>query len=276
MSGIAIAILSVTAIGLICAVVLAVAAIIMSVKEDERFPALREVLPGANCGACGYAGCDGYANALLEEGEPPVKTNLCTPGGDLVSQRLGELLGVGFEDVIEKVAVIKCRGDCRVTGDKMEYHGIESCAAAKLFFGGTGVCTFGCMGLGDCLHACPNGAICLENGIAHINTRLCTGCGMCAQSCPNHLISVMEDIRTVIITCNNTEKAAVTHKKCAHGCIGCRRCERECPTHAITVENNLAAIDHTVCVDCGHCAEICPTTCIMWGDFTNAVARLPS
>ena len=273
MSGILLAIGSVTGIGLICAVVLAIASVVMAVNEDERLPAVREALPGVNCGACGYAGCDGYAKALLAGGD--VKTNLCTPGGDLVSKNLSDLLGVQFEDVIEIVAVIKCRGDCTVTHEKMDYRGIDSCAAAKLMFGGRGVCTSGCMGLGDCVHACPNDAICLENGIAHIDTRACHGCGMCTITCPNHLVSLMPDTRTVIVTCNNTEKGAVTHKKCLHGCIACHKCEKECPVGAIVVENNLADINHDICIDCGHCAEICPTTCIMWGDFTNAVERLP-
>ena len=270
MSGIVLAILSVTVIGLICAVVLAVASILMAVKEDDRFPALREALPGANCGACGYPGCDGYTKALLEGG---VKTNLCIPGGDTVSKQLSELLGTEFEDVVEQVAVIKCKGDCNATRDKVEYHGIQSCAAARLL-GGKGACAFGCLGLGDCLSVCPSGAICIENGIAHINTRVCTGCGMCTRTCPNHLISLMDDVEKVLVTCSNTEKGAVTRQACTHGCLGCRRCERECPQKAITVKDNLAVIDYSLCIGCGHCAEVCPTGCILWGDFTNAVQRL--
>ena len=270
MSGIVLAILSVTVIGLICAVVLAVASILMAVKEDERFPALREALPGANCGACGYPGCDGYAKALLEGG---VRTGLCIPGGDTVSKQLSDLLGTEFEDVIEQIAVIKCKGDCNATRDKVEYHGIQSCAAAKLL-GGTGVCTFGCLGLGDCLSVCPSGAICIENGIAHINTRVCTGCGMCTRTCPNLLISLMDDVAKVLVTCSNTEKGAVTRQACTHGCLGCQRCVRACPQKAITIADNLAVIDYSLCDGCGHCAEVCPTGCILWGDFTNAVQRL--
>ena len=272
MGGILVAMISVTAIGLICAVVLAVASVVMAVKQDERFPAVRAALPGANCGACGFAGCDGYANALLEEQD--VKTNLCTPGGDLVSKELSELLGVGFEDVIEQVAVMKCRGDCHATSDKMEYYGMNSCAAAKLLFGGKGACTFGCMGLGDCVGICPSHAIYLENGIAHINTQACTGCSMCVRTCPSHLITLVEDVQKVLVACSNTEKAAATRQKCTRGCLGCRRCQRECPQGAITVVDNLAVIDYALCLGCGHCAEICPTACIVWGDFTNAVQKL--
>ena len=164
MEQILMAVIPVVIIGIICAAVLVVASKLMAVKEDEKFPAIRECLPGANCGACGFAGCDGYAKALAEkEGTP---TNLCVPGADDVSRKLSELLGVEFEDVVEKVAVIHCAGDCNCTDDKALYYGINSCAAAKLSFGGKGSCTYGCIGLGDCMNACPNNAICIENGIA--------------------------------------------------------------------------------------------------------------
>jgi len=267
MDGILIAIISVSVIGIICAVMLAVASKIMAVKVDERFPAVRECLPGANCGACGYAGCDGYARALIED--EGIKTNLCIPGADSVSRKLSEVLGVAFEDVVEQVAVIKCKGDCNVTSDKMEYQGIESCAAAKILFGGKGKCTFGCMGLGDCAKICPQNAICLENGIAHGNTRLCVGCGMCVTTCPNKLISVMADVEKVLVTCSNTDKGAITRKACSRGCIACRKCEKECPVGAITVVDNLARIDYDKCTDCGHCVEVCVAGCIMKGDFSG-------
>jgi Na+-translocating ferredoxin:NAD+ oxidoreductase subunit B len=267
MSEILFAIISVTVIGIICAVMLAVASKIMAVKEDERFPVVRECLPGANCGACGYAGCDGYAHALVEDNR--VKTNLCVPGADAVSKKLSEILGVKFEDVVEEVAVIKCSGDCKVTSDKMDYHGIESCSAAKLLFGGRGNCTFGCIGFGDCAKVCPNNAICLENGIAHVNTHRCTGCGICASVCPNKIISVMPDIEKMLISCSNTNNGALTRKACSHGCIACRKCEKECPSDAILIVDNLARIDYDKCTNCGHCAEICVTGCITKGNFSG-------
>ena len=191
------AVIPVVIIGVICAAVLVVASKIMAVKEDERFPKVRECLPGANCGACGYAGCDGYAKALCEDGSVP--TNLCIPGADGVAKQLSEVLGVEFEDVVEQVAVVHCSGDCEHTQDKVEYQGIETCAAAKLLYGGKGSCTYGCLGLGDCQRACPHGAICIENGIARINTRQCIGCGVCAKACPNHLISLVADVERVVV-----------------------------------------------------------------------------
>ena len=262
-----IGVVAILVIGVICGIVLTIASKVMAVETDERIPAIRECLPGANCGACGYAGCDGYAAALVED--EGVKSNLCVPGGDAVSKQISDILGVAFEDVVEQVAVIRCRGDYSVTEDKMEYRGIESCKAAKLFYGGRGMCTFGCMALGDCAAACPNDAICLENGIARIDTRKCTGCGICAKACPNKLINLMPDVAKVLVTCSNTEKGAVVRKKCTHGCIGCKKCEKECPVGAVTVENNLAHIDYDKCTGCGKCAEVCVTGCIMLSDFSG-------
>ena len=170
---------------------------------------------------------------------------------------------------MEQVAVIKCRGDCSFTSDKMDYYGMQSCAAAKLLYGGTGKCTFGCIGLGDCANVCPNGAICLENGIAHVDTRRCTGCGMCTKTCPNHLISLMSDTEKMLVTCSNTEKGAITRQKCSHGCIGCQKCAKTCQQEAIIIEKNLARIDYEKCIDCGDCARACPTGAIMHEDFSG-------
>ncbi len=267
MNEIIIAVIAITVIGAICAVMLAAASKVFAVKEDERFPAIRQCLPGANCGACGYAGCDGYAHALIED--EVVKTNLCVPGGDSVSRQLSEIMGVSFEDVVEQVAVIKCRGDCHATSNKMDYRGINTCAAARLFYGGMGKCTRGCIGLADCAKACPDGAICIKNGIAHVDTRKCSGCGICSRTCPNHLIFLMPDVEKMLVSCSNTEKGALTRQKCSRGCIGCNKCAKECPVGAITVENNLAKIDYDKCIKCGHCAEVCPTGAIIHEDFSG-------
>lgn len=264
------AVIPVVIIGIICAAVLVIASKLMAVKEDERFPAIRDCLPGANCGACGFAGCDGYAKALCEK--EGTATNLCIPGGDSVSRKLSEILGVEFQDVVEQVAVIRCAGDCNYTEDKVDYQGIEGCAAAKLIFGGKGACSYGCLGLGDCKAACPNDAICIENGIAHINTKLCTGCGICTCTCPNHLISLMDDVERVIVACSNKDKGALTRKVCKNGCIGCKKCEKVCSSGAIKVENNVAVIDYSKCPDCedfGACARECTTGCIMISDFSG-------
>lgn len=251
------AVIPVVIIGFVCAVVLVAASKVMAVKEDERLPAVRECLPGANCGACGFAGCDGYAKALVEkEGTP---TNLCIPGADAVSKKLSEVLGVEFEDVVEMVAVVHCSGDCESTEDNVDYRGIESCSAAKLLFGGKGKCGYGCLGFGDCKEVCPNDAIVIEKGIAKICRPDCVGCGLCAKACPNSLISLMPDIKHTAVLCSNKDKGASTRKVCKSGCIGCRKCEKVCPEGAIKVVNNVAVIDYEKCIDCGTCAENCTT-----------------
>ncbi len=248
MNDILIAVIPVAVIGIVCAAVLVVASKIMAVKEDERFPAVRDCLPGANCGACGYAGCDGYAKALCEDSSVPA--NLCIPGADSVAKQLSEILGVEAADVVEQVAVVHCSGDCEHTKDKVEYSGIESCAAAKMMYGGKGSCTFGCLGLGDCLNACPQNAIQIVNGVAQVKYCGCIGCGICAKVCPNHLISLVPDVKKTVVLCSNRDKGAVTRKVCSAGCIGCKKCEKVCPSGAVKVTDNVAVIDYEKCTDC--------------------------
>ena len=268
MDKILIAVLTVGGIGLVAAVLLTVAAHFMSVKSDEKEKKLRECLPGANCGACGYTGCDGYAKALASGKESA--TNLCVPGADSVSRRVSDVLGVPFMDVIEQVAFVHCHGDCFHNKDKEVYEGINTCSAANMLFGGRGACTQGCLGYGDCAAVCPVGAICIKNGIAHVDTRRCIGCGKCAKVCPNRLISMFADVRKVVITCSNREKGAIVRKKCSNGCIGCMKCEKGCPADAVHVINHCAKIDYEKCISCGKCASECPVGCIEFADFSGA------
>ncbi|MGM9522335.1 MAG: RnfABCDGE type electron transport complex subunit B [Oscillospiraceae bacterium] len=256
------------AIGAVCAILLVLAAKFMHVPVDEKFPKIRECLPGANCGACGYAGCDGYASALASGEE--TKINKCVAGADKVAQALADALGAEFEDVVEQVAVVRCSGDCTATQDKMDYQGLSSCAAAKLLFGGKGACSFGCIGLGDCAKVCPEHAITVIDGLARVNFSRCIGCGMCTRTCPNGIITLMPDVECMLVGCSNKEKGAATRKECSKGCIGCHKCEKECPQGAITVVDNLSRIDYDKCVDCGHCAEVCPVGCIHVSNFSGA------
>ena len=260
MGSIAIAVIVVTVIGIICAVILSVASKVMAVEVDERVVKVRECLPGANCGGCGYPGCDGYAAALVED--PTLDLTLCAAGGPACAEAIGKILGRSAGAMVPKTAVIHCKGDCEATSNKMDYRGIETCAAAKQLFGGAGKCTFGCLGLGDCSKVCPSDAICIEKGIAHVDARLCGGCGACARTCPNHVISILPTATAVKVLCSNHEKGGVVGKKCTAGCIGCGLCMKKCPEGAITVKNFLAEIDYSKCTGCGTCAEVCPKKCI--------------
>ena len=263
------AVFSVTIIGFICAFMLCMASRFMSIKVDERLAKMEECLPGTNCGACGFPGCSGYAKALVSD--TGAKTNLCTPGGEAVLARISEILGVEAGSVEKKIAVVHCRGDQTALQKKMEYKGIYSCAGAKLLFSGEGACAMGCLGYGDCRLVCPCDAICLENGLARINS-FCIGCGLCAAACPSGLITIEDASIATVVLCKNIEKGALAKKKCSNACIGCGKCAKECPSGAIIIKDYLAIIDYGKCKSCGHCAEICVTKSIQ-PSLTKKLAR---
>ena len=260
MDTIIIAVVSVTVIGIVCAAILSMASKVMHVAVDERVAKIREVLPGVNCGACGYPGCSGFAAALVAD--TSINVSLCPPAGPAVIEKVSAILGVDAVAVEPKVAIVMCKGASAVQKKKFSYKGVQTCKGSKMLFGGEGACAFGCLGYGDCALACPAGAICMEDGLARINTPLCTGCGLCIKACPSNLISIISSDTAVFVACQNNEKGAVVRKKCSAGCIACRKCVKECPDQAIVIENNLAIIDHEKCSGCGHCAHICMTKCI--------------
>ncbi|MBQ8600633.1 MAG: RnfABCDGE type electron transport complex subunit B [Clostridia bacterium] len=260
MNEILIALLVVAAIGLIAGVLLTLASHFLRVEEDQRAAELRACLPGVNCGACGYAGCDDYAKALAEGG---VKANLCIPGADEVAVQVAAILGIAAEDVAEQVAVVHCNGTCDATSKKAIYDGVYSCRAASMLYGGPDACTYGCLGCGDCADVCPVDAICLKDGIARIDRRICIGCGMCVKTCPKEIISLVPQAATTAVVCSNKEKGAVARKVCTNACIACKKCEKNCPEGAIKVVNDLAVIDYAKCTGCGVCVEGCPTHCLV-------------
>ena len=253
------------AIALICAVILTLSTRFFGVKEDETAVAIRACLPGANCGACGYTGCDGYAKALAERSES--KTNLCVPGGDKTAKEIAAILGVEAEDVVEQVAYVACNGNCGATERKYDYKGFKSCVAANLLYNGDKSCNYACLGYGDCTRVCPRDAIHVEDGIAKVDPQKCIGCGMCVRECPNHIIKLVNDTVKVVVQCSNHDKGAVTRKICTNGCIGCMKCQKACPTGAVKVENNLATIDYSLCTGCGACDDVCPVHCIHEDNF---------
>ena len=252
-------------IAIVCAVLLTLSNIFFGVKEDETAVAIRECLPGANCGACGYSGCDGYAKALADGKEE--KTNLCVPGGDKTAKEVASVLGVEAEDVVEKVAYVACNGTCGAVERKYDYIGLKSCVAANLSYSGDKFCTFACLGYGDCVKVCPRNAISVSNGVAKVDPQKCIGCGMCVRECPNHIIKLVNDTVKVVVQCSNHDKGAVTRKICSNGCIGCMKCQKACPHGAVKVENNLATIDYSLCTGCGECVKVCPVHCIHEDNF---------
>ena len=249
----------VAGVALILGILLALISHFFAVPEDEKVKAVRACLPGVNCGACGYKGCDDYAAAVAEGTAAP---NLCVPGAEATAKELGEILGVEVEAPEDVVAYVHCNGNCEATTKKASYDGISTCKAASMRYAGPDACRFGCLGLGDCAKACPADAICLKDGIAHVDTSRCLGCGLCTTICPKHIISLIPQETEAAVMCSNTDKGADARKACKNACIGCMKCKKVCPHDAITVTNNLAKIDYDKCEGCGLCAEACPTGCM--------------
>ena len=258
-------ILILVAIAIVCAVMLTLADHFFGVKVDEKEAQVRDCLPGANCGACGYSGCDGYA-AALASGKCE-KTNLCVPGGDDAAKSIAGILGVEAEDVVEKVAYVACNGTCDVVQKRYDYQGVGTCRNANLTYSGDRMCTFACLGYGDCVKVCPEHAITIENGVAHIDPKKCIGCGICARTCPNGIIHLITDTSRVVVECSNHNKGADVRKACTNGCIACGKCEKVCPNGAIHVVDNLAEIDYSLCTGCAECVKACPVKCIHEGNF---------
>lgn len=249
----------VSAIGLAIGLILAVASAVFFVPKDEKAERIQEILPGANCGACGFSGCSGYAKALSEG---KAKVGLCSPGGAEVAQKLDDFLGTKSENVEYKVALVHCLGSFDNTSNKMNYQGIHSCSSALQLSGGVGSCFYGCMGFGDCAKACEHDAITVCNGVASINPEKCVGCTKCVQACPKHLISCVSKKQQAVVRCSNCDKGADTRKVCKTGCIGCMRCVKACPKGAIRIENFHAVVDPEKCIACGKCVEVCKQGCI--------------
>ena len=256
---IALPVIIVGVIALVFGIILSLAATFLSVKTDERVDKILEALPGANCGGCGYSGCQGYANAIVKDGAP---TNKCAPGGEKTAAVISELMGVTVKSGKPSFAVCMCHGTPEITKEKFDYYGVDSCKAAVSFFSGSTGCSFGCLGLGDCMAACKFGALRIIDSVARIDKHLCVNCGMCMKACPKGLIRPVQLKKTAIVLCSNTSKGKQTMGVCKGGCIGCGRCAKACPEGAIVVENNLARIDAANCIGCGKCVELCPVHCI--------------
>lgn len=248
-------ILIVGVIGLLAGVILAVASIVMAVPKDEKAEALEEVLPGANCGACGYSGCPGYA-AAMSKGE--AQPGLCSPGGPAVAKKCAEILGAGDVEMEIKAALVRCMGSYDNTTDKMVYDGMEGCNAAMLLAGGSSSCLAGCMGLGDCVRACEYGAVEVCNGVAKIDPALCKACGKCVSACPKGLIILTPVKKQAVVRCHNCDKGKAVMDVCKVGCISCTKCVKTCPEGAIAMVDGCAAVDPHKCTGCGQCAEACP------------------
>lgn len=245
-------------LGIIAGVLLAVASRVFYVRTDERIEKISEILPQANCGSCGYAGCADYANAIVNDNVP---TNLCRPGGMETNKKICEILGTDADEMIDLTAFVHCNGSCGEVKERFKYEGVISCSAAKRLYGGAKACIYGCIGYGDCVRECEKNAIEIVDGTAVVNGE-CIACGKCVKACPNGLITLKPANKHTAVKCSSCDSGKNTRLVCSSGCIGCKICEKKCESKAIRVIDFHAVIDYNKCTDCGSCYTACPVKAI--------------
>ena len=258
-------ILTLSVLGILAAVVLYFVAQKFKVEEDPRIDEVEKMLPGANCGGCGFAGCRGMADALVKNDD--ISTLFCPVGGGDTMKSIASYLGKAAPDKEPMVATVRCGGVCDKRPRTNTFDGAKSCAVVSSLYVGETACAYGCLGYGDCVEACVFDAIRInpETGIAEVDAEKCTACGACVKACPKNIIELRKKWpkgRAVYVGCMSKDKGAVVMKACKTGCIGCGKCEKVCAFGAITVENNLAYIDPQKCKLCRKCVNECPTGAI--------------
>lgn len=265
-------VISLTMVGAVFGLILSIAKKKLHVEKDPRIEEVNDLLPGANCGACGFPGCAAYAEKIVNDN---YDTNLCPVGGAETANKVADVMGKVTGNVERKIARVHCQGGTINARNKFKYEGPQTCAAAQQIDSGYRVCPYGCLGLGDCADICPFGAIHInKGGLPQIDPEKCTGCGKCEEICPRNVISLAPRDSKVYVMCRNKERGPVVKKGCAVGCIGCKLCEvKACKNvfsdndsidSAIRVDNFLAEIDYTKCLNCGECANICPQNVIFF------------
>lgn len=270
MSTIVITIISLCAIGIASAVILYLVAQKFKVEEDPRIDIVEGLLPGANCGGCGYPGCRGLAEAAVKS---DTLDGICCPvGGASTMSQVAAALGREVKAQAPKIAVVRCNGNCTNRPRTSEYGGARSCAIEHTLYIGDTACAFGCLGCGDCVTACPFDAIHMnpDTLLPEVVDDKCVACGACVKACPRNIIELRNKgpkDRRVFVSCVNKDKGGVARKACKVACIGCGKCVKECPFDAITLENNLAYIDYNKCRLCRKCVSVCPTGAIHETNF---------
>ncbi len=256
---------AVALLGLLLGVALSVAGKFFSVEKDERVDAVRELLPGANCGACGYPGCDGLASAIVTEG---AAINSCTVNTAENANKIAQLMEADAGNLQPLIAHVQCRGTLDNTQLKFHYEGLSDCVAAMAIADGVKSCPMSCLGFGNCARVCPVDAITIVNGLSTIDHSRCITCGKCVAECPRHIIRLLPESSVVRVECSNVLKGKVVSENCKVGCIGCSICAKSCKYDAITMVNDLPVFNYVNCVGCMECAKKCPRQ-IIWSAGTN-------
>ncbi|HSK68633.1 MAG TPA: RnfABCDGE type electron transport complex subunit B [Candidatus Limnocylindria bacterium] len=245
-------------LGILFGLLLTFASKKFAVPVDERFALVREAVAGANCGACGYPGCDPYSHAVVK-GE---RIDLCTPGGQKTIDALSKIMGQEAPTMDVQVSRVLCQGEKGVVKPRFDYNGLATCHTAVSQGGGPNLCVYSCVGYGDCVKVCRFDAMHIENGIVVIDEDKCTACGMCVKECPRSVLKMLPKAARVTVRCQNQYPPRESREACDRACIACRRCEKACNYDAIHVINNCAIIDPSKCTLCGECVKVCPTKCI--------------
>lgn len=266
-------ILSIGGLGVVFGAGLGIAGEVFKVEEDPKIGEILEVLPGANCGGCGFPGCGGLATAIAA-GQAPV--NACPVGGASCAEKVGAIMGIEASTADPIAAFVKCGGTCEKAKNDYEYFGINDCnMAVQLAGGGSKSCGFACIGLGSCKKACAFDAIEIIDGIAVIDKEKCVACGKCVSTCPKRIIEMLPAKNKVKVQCSSKEAGKNVMQVCSVGCIACKICEKNCPFDAIHVIDNLAVIDYDKCKACGICANKCPKSTITGKRPAPAAAEAP-
>lgn len=253
-------VLTLSILGFIFGIALGIANKVFFVQTDAKVGRILSALPGANCGVCGFAGCEMLAEALAEGKAAP---ETCVPGGHEAHQKVAEILGVEAKAAVKKTATLTCNGG-KCAKDKFEYHGPQDCIVANMYQAGQKSCTFGCLGFGTCAVVCPFNAIKMnKDNLPEIDPNLCTACGKCVVICPKHVLELRPTKSHIWVDCSSTDKGAVVMKACGKGCIGCNKCAAVCKFDAIHIKDNLAKIDYFKCTNCRLCVDVCPTKVIL-------------
>lgn len=234
----------------------------LAVSRDERIDQVRDCLSGANCGACGYAGCDGFATALVEG---KAELSSCNATSKEKKEEIAEILGL--TDTGEATKVVVCCHGGQDAKDKYDYVGYGDCRSMELLAGGRKQCAWGCLGTGSCVDACQHHAVTVkQKGYSEVSLSKCISCGRCISVCPKKIIKRIPASATYYVACSNRQKGKEVRELCTKGCIACGLCVKQCEVGAITIVDNLATIDYTKCINCGKCAAKCPQRCIVSTD----------